>query len=148
MKNGLNLPSDEAIVSMAAAAGFTVGVKVHVRGAPTFTAAPIREFSWCDGRVVAVWMSGACRTPLEELVLLPVEPEVLAEMNSILNGWAKDLRQAATLTGCESAASVAGDWIPEYQLDCQAAEEIQQLDDEDNQDSTEYPEDPADEQRD
>lgn len=137
---GLSLPTDEQIETMATKAGFTVGALVHVRAAPVYTAAPIREFTWCDGQVLAVWMGGACRTPLVDLVLAPPPPEVMAEMNRILDSWAEDLAKMGP-TGLST-----DDWIPDYPpvpSDWPAGEGAE----DDNQDSTEYPEDPADEQR-
>jgi hypothetical protein len=147
MKNGLNLPSDAEIDARAAAAGFTVGAQVHVRNAPEYTAAPIREFTWSDGQVVAVWMFGACRTPLQDLVLLHIEPQVLTEMDTILNSWSKDLNRAEREAGGEPTS--VGNWIPDYPEQALVGEEEALVDKEaDNQDSTEYSEHPADEQRD
>ncbi|MDF7815486.1 MULTISPECIES: hypothetical protein [Hymenobacter] len=62
-------PSQTEIDAQAAAAGFTVGAYVHMSTRDYTVAAPIREFSFSDGEVVAVWMNGACRTPLSELRL-------------------------------------------------------------------------------
>lgn len=157
--NGLNLPTDEEIDRLATQAGFTVGAMVHVRNAPAYTAAPIRNFSWSSGQVVAAWMGGACRTPLTELVVVAAPPEtqssaeLIAMIDKILDSWGLDLARAERATGDSD------DWIPEYppqpdeQLEHPAGprdEEGYALtahDEDDNQDSTEYPENPADEQR-
>jgi len=154
---GLNLPTDEKIEALAAAAGFSVGAQVHVRNAPAYTAAPIREFSWSDGQVVAVWMGGACRTPLTELVLLAPETplDLLATIDAILESWGDDLAHA------EQEVGGPNDWIPDYPPhpaeahlehpdgphDEPGYELAPYGDESDNQDSTEYPENPADEQR-
>ena len=149
---GLNLPTDEAIVSMAAQAGFTVGSLVQLRTGPAYISAPIRSFSWCDGQVLASWFEGAERAPLTALMLVPLSPSALKAMDRTLDSWQADWERAVAGQGF-GATSL--DWIPDYppspaeealvQADELRDEESYSLD---NQDSTEYPENPLDEQRD
>lgn len=60
-------PTPSELLAQAAEAGFRVGDYVHMATRDFHTAAPIREFSMSDGQLVAVWMNGACRTPLPAL---------------------------------------------------------------------------------
>ncbi|QKG59120.1 hypothetical protein GKZ68_20780 (plasmid) [Hymenobacter sp. BRD128] len=108
---GLNLPTDEAIVSLAAQAGFTVGSVVRLRTGPDYISAPIRAFSWCDGQVLASWFEGAERAPLSALMLVPLSGADREAMDRTLDKWQADFERATASQGLDATST---DWIPDY----------------------------------